>query len=204
MMYVFFASSLAFVLSVTFPFVYLRKKKQVIEGCKELLSEDDDEIIHSPVLSLLVISIATFVYYLSSDFVLFLFCSFLAITAYCDACKRWIPDLMIYLLIAISVYSLNSKDLTMSLVAVVFYIIPAALLSVYGFLIKRESWIASGDYYIFPAIGLMVAPEYAACLMLVNLLLVLVFSRWVQKIPLVTVAYFTFTGCQTCILLGFI
>ncbi|WP_445439423.1 prepilin peptidase [Citrobacter portucalensis] len=204
MMYVFFASSLAFVLSVTFPFVYLRKKKQVIEGCKELLSEDDDEIIHSPVLSLSVISIATFVYYLSSDFVLFLFCSFLAITAYCDACKRWIPDLMIYLLIAISVYSLNSKDLTMSLVAVVFYIIPAALLSVYGFLIKRESWIASGDYYIFPAIGLMVAPEYAACLMLVNLLLVLVFSRWVQKIPLVTVAYFTFTGCQTCILLGFI
>lgn len=203
-MYVFFASSLAFVLSVTFPFVYLRKKKQVIEGCKELLSEDDDEIIHSPVLSLSVISIATFVYYLSSDFVLFLFCSFLAITAYCDACKRWIPDLMIYLLIAISVYSLNSKDLTMSLVAVVFYIIPAALLSVYGFLIKRESWIASGDYYIFPAIGLMVAPEYAACLMLVNLLLVLVFSRWVQKIPLVTVAYFTFTGCQTCILLGFI
>lgn len=203
-MYVFFASSLAFVLSVTFPFVYLRKKKQVIEGCKELLSEDDDEIINSPVLSLSVISIATFVYYLSSDFVLFLFCSFLAITAYCDACKRWIPDLMIYLLIAISVYSLNSKDLTMSLVAVVFYIIPAALLSVYGFLIKRESWIASGDYYIFPAIGLMVAPEYAACLMLVNLLLVLVFSRWVQKIPLVTVAYFTFTGCQTCILLGFI
>ncbi|PCQ45113.1 prepilin peptidase [Citrobacter freundii] len=176
----------------------------MIEGCKELLSEDDDEIIHSPVLSLSVISIATFVYYLSSDFVLFLFCSFLAITAYCDACKRWIPDLMIYLLIAISVYSLNSKDLTMSLVAVVFYIIPAALLSVYGFLIKRESWIASGDYYIFPAIGLMVAPEYAACLMLVNLLLVLVFSRWVQKIPLVTVAYFTFTGCQTCILLGFI
>lgn len=111
---------------------------------------------------------------------------------------------MIYLLIALSVYSLDATDLTISLFAVVFYITPVALLSVYGFLVKRETWIASGDYYIFPAIGLMITPEYASSLMLINLLLVLFFSRWINKVPLVTVAYFTFTGYQTCSLLGFI
>jgi len=204
MMYILFTSFFACTLSVLFPFVYLRQKKNMIDGCQEILNESDDEIGHYPVLSLAVISISTLIYYLSSDLKLFLFCCCLAITAYCDACKRWVPDLMIYLLIALSVYSLDATDLTISLFAVVFYITPVALLSVYGFLVKRETWIASGDYYIFPAIGLMITPEYASSLMLINLLLVLFFSRWINKVPLVTVAYFTFTGYQTCSLLGFI
>ncbi|HCA7081260.1 TPA: prepilin peptidase [Citrobacter sedlakii] len=166
------------------------------------MNEADDEIGHFPFLSLLVISVASLIYYLSSDFKLFIFCCCLAIVAYIDACKRWIPDQMIYLLIAISVYSLGSRDLTMSLIAVSFYITPVALLSVYGYLVKRESWIASGDYYVFPSIGLMLTPDYAAGVMLTTLFAMLILTRWVRKIPLITVAYFTFTGFKVCSILG--
>lgn len=201
-MYVLFTSLFAYVLSVVLPFAYQWQKKKVIESCKELVNEVDDEIGHLPFLSLLVISIASLIYYLSSDFILFIFCCCLAIVAYIDACKRWIPDQMIYLLIAISVYSLGSRDLTMSLIAISFYITPVALLSVYGYLVKRESWIASGDYYVFPSIGLMLTPDYAAGVMLTTLFAMLILTRWVRKIPLITVAYFTFTGFKVCSILG--
>lgn len=201
-MYVLFTSLFAYVLSVVLPFAYQWQKKKVIESCKELMNEADDEIGHFPFLSLLVISVASLIYYLSSDFKLFIFCCCLAIVAYIDACKRWIPDQMIYLLIAISVYSLGSRDLTMSLIAVSFYITPVALLSVYGYLVKRESWIASGDYYVFPSIGLMLTPDYAAGVMLTTLFAMLILTRWVRKIPLITVAYFTFTGFKVCSILG--
>ena len=201
-MYILFTSLFAYVLSVVLPFAYQWQKKKVIESCKELVNEADDEIGHFPFLSLLVISIASLIYYLSSDFILFVFCCCLAIVAYIDACKRWIPDQMIYLLITISVYSLGSRDLTMSLIAVSFYITPVALLSVYGYLVKRESWIASGDYYVFPSIGLMLTPDYAAGVMLTTLFAMLILTRWVRKIPLITVAYFTFTGFKVCSILG--
>lgn len=201
-MYVLFISLFAYVLSVVLPFAYQWQKKKVIESCKELMNEADDEIGYFPFLSLLVISVASLIYYLSSDFILFIFCCCLAIVAYIDACKRWIPDQMIYLLIAISVYSLGSRDLTMSLIAVSFYITPVALLSVYGYLVKRESWIASGDYYVFPSIGLMLTPDYAAGVMLTTLFAMLILTRWVRKIPLITVAYFTFTGFKVCSILG--
>ncbi|ELV7790818.1 prepilin peptidase, partial [Salmonella enterica] len=144
------------------------------------------------------------IFFLSENMLLSSFCFILSVVAYTDLSARWIPDFTIYLLLVVAMLSLRTTDLILSIWSVLFYLMPALLFSAYGYLLKKEKWIAPGDYYIFPAIGLMITPEYAASLMLVNLLLVLLFSRWVKKIPLVTVAYFTFTGCQTCILLGIV
>ncbi|WP_410376050.1 prepilin peptidase [Enterobacter sp. CPE_E222] len=165
---------------------------------------EKEVVKHLPHFSILVFSIAVLVYYLSSDVLLFVFCLTLAITAYTDACTRWIPDPVIYALIAISVYSLNSKDFSESLYSVAFYVMPVLLLSLYGYVVKKESWIASGDYYVFLSIGLMLIPEYAAGTMLVTLAIMLILMRWVKQIPLVTVAYFTFTGFNICLFSGFL
>ena len=85
-----------------------------------------------------------------------------------------------------------------------FYMAPVVILSLYGYIVKKETWIASGDYYVFPSIGLLLSPEYAAVIMLITLFFMLFFMQWVKQIPLVTVAYFTFTGFNVCSLLGFL
>ncbi|ELS5068888.1 prepilin peptidase [Salmonella enterica] len=193
----------AYVLSIVFPVIYLHEKKNAIKQSDQLLNEND-EVGCFPVLGIVIFTIPLLIFILSGNIVLSSFCFILSVMAYTDLSARWIPDLAIYLLLAIAMLSLRTADLIISFWSVLFYLMPAILLSTYGYVLKKEKWIASGDYYVFPAIGLMITPEYAASLMLINLLIVLFFSRWVQKIPLVTVAYITFTGCQTCILLDFI
>jgi len=193
----------AYMLSVTFPAIYLKEKQNTLDQ-NEILRHETNDVGQFPILAIAMFIVPVLVYYLSESMLLSSFCFVLSVVAYTDLSARWVPDLTIYLLLVLAMLSLRTADLIMSLWSVLFYIMPAALFSAYGYLIKKEKWIASGDYYVFPAIGLMLPPDYAAGLMLFNLLVVLLLSRWVQKIPLVTVAYFTFTGCQTCILLGFI
>ncbi|WP_162382794.1 prepilin peptidase [Citrobacter sp. NCU1] len=175
----------------------------MIENCIDLTNEND-EVSRFPFISLVMFSLVALIYYLSSDLLLMAFCFCLAIAAYTDACKRWIPDFIIYLLLAISIYSLHSKVLLLSLFSLSFYITPVVLLSIYGYVVKKESWIASGDYYVFPSIGLMLSPEYAAGTMLATLAIMLVLMRWIKQIPLITVAYFTFTGFNICLLSGYL
>lgn len=201
--YLIVLSTFAYVLSKTFPAIYLNEKKNAIEQGKQLLTENE-EVGRFPVLAIVMFTMPVLIFFLSENMLLSSFCFILSVVAYTDLSARWIPDFTIYLLLVVAMLSLRTTDLMLSFWSVLFYLMPALLFSAYGYVLKKEKWIASGDYYIFPAIGLMITPEYAASLMLVNLILVLLFSRWVKKIPLVTVAYFTFTGCQTCILLGII
>ena len=190
-------------LSITFPAIYLKEKKNALEQ-NEILRHESNDVGQFPILSIAMFIVPVLIYYLSENMLLSSFCFVLSVIAYTDLIARWVPDLTIYLLLFLAMLALRTTDLIMSLWSVLFYVMPAALFSAYGYFIKKENWIASGDYYVFPPIGLMLTPDYAAGLMLINLLVVLLLSRWVQKIPLVTVAYFTFTGCQTCIFLGFI
>lgn len=193
----------AYMLSITFPAIYLKEKQNTLEQ-NEILLHESNEVGQFPILAIAMFIVPVLIYYLSENMLLSSFCFVLSVVAYTDLSARWVPDLTIYLLLVLAMLALRTADLIMSLWSVLFYVMPAALFSAYGYFIKKEKWIASGDYYIFPAIGLMLTPDYAAGIMLINLLVVLLLSRWVQKIPLVSVAYFTFTGCQTCIFLGFI
>lgn len=193
----------SFVVCVCFPFSYTRAKRKAIESCTEL-QNDKEEITSFPIFALGLFSLVGLVFYLSSDIILLIFSGLLAIAAYTDVCKRWIPDLIIYLLVIVSVYSLHTKDVFTSLIAMAFYMAPVVILSLYGYIVKKETWIASGDYYVFPSIGLLLSPEYAAVIMLITLFFMLFFMQWVKQIPLVTVAYFTFTGFNVCSLLGFL
>lgn len=191
----------SYAFSFIFPSIYIRQKRKFIESSVELAHETED-VCRIPLLSLLIFLLPALVYYLSANLLVMAFCFFLAIAAYTDACKRWIPDFIIYILLAISVYSLRSKDLTLSLFAMAFYLIPVVILSFYGYVTKKELWVASGDYYIFPSVGLMLIPDHAAGVMLATLAIMLILMRWIKQIPLITVAYFTFTGFNVCLFSG--
>ena len=201
--YLFVLFTFAYIFSRLLPLIYTNVKQKAIEQGNLLLSESSSVGVF-PVIAITMFSFPAFILYLSGDIFLSLFCFCLSLVAYTDLCVRWIPDLLIYMLLAISILSVRNLDLSQLLWSSSFYLMPAILLSVYGVILKGEKWIASGDYYIFPSIGLMITPKFAATIMLVNLFLTLMLSIWVKKIPLVTVAYFTYLGYQICMLLGFI
>lgn len=192
----------SYVLTITFPGIYSKAKQNVIQQTAELQIEREEAEKH-PVLAIAMFLIPILIYNLSGNMLLAVFCFLLAIVAYTDASARWIPDIIIYLLLAISLISIQPNNLIFSLSAAAFYVMPAVMLSAYGYVVRKESWIASGDYYVFPSIGLITLPEHAAVLMLMTLAIAVLLTRRIKKIPLVTVAYFTFTGYQTCVLLSF-
>ncbi|PHM25089.1 prepilin peptidase [Xenorhabdus budapestensis] len=193
----------SYILSRIFPGIYLRVKKNTLQQYKELKEEDDNVGIF-PLISVLMFLLPVVIYSLSNDRLLSVYCFLLAVVGYSDLSSRWIPDIFIYLLLGLSVYSLPTEEVSSSLYAAVFFVAPALLLSAYGYIIKREQWIASGDYYLFPSVGMMVLPEYAAGMMLLALWFTLLLTRWFQKVPLVTVVYFTFSGYQICHLSGWL
>lgn len=189
----------AYVLSIVFPVIYIHEKKNAIKQGNQLINEND-EVGCFPVLGIVIFTIPLLIFILSENMELSFFCFIFSVMAYTDLSARWIPDLAIYLLLAIAMLSLRTSDLILSFWSVLFYLMPAILFSTYGYVLNKETWIASGDYYVFPSIGSMVFPQYAAGLMFTNLLLVILISRWVPKVPLVTIAFITFTGYQICIL----
>lgn len=152
----------------------------------------------SPCVGLLMASVVAIVFGATNDPLLSAFLFVLCVAAYTDFTTRWIPDVCIYALIAIAVFSLTKKDTLTAAVSAAFFLLPALLITLYGYLKTREQWIATGDFYVFPAVGLMAPPDYAAGLMLATLLIALFFLRKKKDVPLVTVLYFTFSGSQIC------
>lgn len=191
----------AYYFSATLPAFYQKEKKSAIEQ-GELLLKEQSEPGRFPVLSIAMFIIPVVMFLLSENMLISLFSFIFAAIAYTDVSTRWIPDIAIYVLLIVSMISIRDSDLIFSIWSVFFYLMPAVMMSCCGYFIKKERWIASGDYYIFPSVGLMILPEYASGLMILNLLIAVLLSRWVQKIPLVTVAYFTYSGYQLCLFLG--
>lgn len=191
-------SVLAYYFTVTFPVLYKKEKQNVIEQCGVLV-KDRNEPGRYTLLAILMFIIPVAIFSFSESMLLSWFCFILAVVAYTDLSSRWIPDVAIYVLLVLSMISIQNSDLNSALWSVLLYLSPAILISVYGFLVKKKTLIATGDYYVIPSIGSMILPEHASSLMLVNFIIVVAISRWIQKIPLVTVAYFTFTGYQLCL-----
>ncbi len=189
----------AIVFSISFPTLYLKEKDRFIESCAEL-NQEAFKPERLTIFAILIFLMPLLIFYLSGEIVLSIFIFVFAIVAYTDASARWIPDCLIYALLVISMISVRLDDIETIILSVMLYIIPALMLSLYGSIMKNETWIASGDYYVFPSIGMMVFPQYAAGLMFTNLFLVILISRRVPKVPLVTIVFITFTGYQICIL----
>ncbi len=192
-----------FIFSIVFanvlPVLYLKEKQKIFSFCSEL-QQENDKPKRFTVFAIFMFLMPVFIFYLSGDIVLAIFTFLFTIVSYTDVSARWIPDCIIYALLVIAMFSTKLADLKTVTLSIFLYVLPALMLSLYGYLLKREMWIASGDYYVFPSVGLMILPQYATGLMFTNLFLVILISRWVPKVPLVTIAFITFTGYQICIL----
>lgn len=192
----------SFIIAQLTPLVYKMKRADAITQ-NELLLREESNIKKHNIFSLVIFLCPLLLLHLSGNTNLFYFSLLMAIGAYTDLSTRWIPDPVIYLLLALSLLSIDKSDVTQYW-GMVFYLLPVILLNIFCRIFKGGYVIASGDMYIFPSVGLMVSPEHASELMALNLVFCVIISRWVKQIPLVTVAYFTFIGYQLCALSGFL
>lgn len=197
LIYVLVISIFSYMLAITFPGIYSKVRQNTLQHYRELEDEEVKTGIF-PLIAITLFLMPLIVFYFSGDVLLSIYCFVLAIVAYTDLSARWIPDFLIYILLAIAVYSMHSKEILSTIFAVIFFITPAALLNVYGAISKGEQWIASGDFYVFPSLGIMMLPEYAAALMIVSLFIALIITRWIPKVPLITVLYVAFSGYLLC------
>lgn len=197
----FFISMVCIFISIFFSeTLYTKVKQKTLEQSVQMTLNDSYGFF--PKALIIMAFVVPIIFYQSYDFVLTVFFFVLAITAYTDLSTRWIPDICIYTLLAVSVYSLSMKDIVPALFGTVFFVLPALLLNLYGYIKNKEIWIASGDFYIFTSVGLMAKSEFTAALMLVTLFVALLLLRSRKNIPLITVLYFTFSGHQLWLLNG--
>ena len=188
-----FTSAFSLFFSLYFPKVYKIELQKSIEQCNE-----NYEVKSYPQVSVVIFALSGIVYFLSQDLALTGCCLLLGIMAYTDLAARWLPDVTIYLLLCLSFFTVHSKDVIESVISILFFIFPAIALNVFGFIRKKQQWIASGDFYVFPSVGLLVLPEYSAIIMILTLLIAVTLNLKFKSVPLITVLYFIFMGYQIC------
>lgn len=177
---------------------YYKKQRHIALSHYEYLKREEVSIPSYPLMALSMLVLPVVVYYMSHNMLLSVFCCVLATVAYADLCARWIPDPGIYALLAIAVYSISPYNVITSIASAIFFVTPALLMNIYGYIRKKEVWLASGDFYTAPSIGVFIKPECASAVMIVSLLSVLITQRWVTKVPLITIIYYIFTGYLLC------
>lgn len=184
-----------------FPTLYVKKKNLLIQQSKEL---DEETFQVKPFFSCSVLLFLTplLMFYLSQNIYMAVFCFVFAVLAYTDLSARWLPDIPVYLLMVLSVMGVDKQDMSECIISSLFFVAPAVLLNFLLRIKGSKSFIAAGDFYVLPSIGLMIRPEHAAGLMLLILFQTVFMSRLCKQIPLITVTFSTFCGYQICLLLS--
>lgn len=180
---------------------YKREKKLAIDNSEELKNENVT-INSSGALVSLICILNICIYACSENEILILYCLLLSIVAYTDYAVKWVPDTLIFLMVALSGIAIEPEYITCSIISIILFAAPALFINLIGYVRKREVWIASGDFYIIPTIAVWVEPEHAACLMLIVLMVTISISVRCKKVPMITVIYFSFMGYKLCSLLN--
>lgn len=178
------------------PHIYQSVKEKVILENKSLEIEEVKEKSH-PIISALLFVSVLIVYVLTNNIQLSVFVFVFACLAYTDYVLRWVPDVMIYVMLWISFFSVT-KPISEGLFGIVLFCLPALLIYLYSYIRYRVRCIASGDWYVFPSIGLWLSPDTAASYMAVCIILVFIISRYTRDVPLLTCLFPVFVGGQLC------
>lgn len=178
------------------PHVYQAVKVKIIEDNKSLEKEGLKTESHPFVSGLMFMSVIM-IYALTDNMYLSFFVFFFACLAYTDYVMRWVPDVLIYVMVWISFISFT-KPLTEGILSIALFCLPALLIYSYSYIRNKEKCIASGDWYVFPSIGLWLSPSTAASYMAVCIILVVIISRYTKDVPLLTCLFPVFVGGQLC------
>lgn len=178
------------------PLIYEVVKANVLEQNKGLESEKIKVKVNS-VIAILFSLTSLPIYYFTSDIKFSVFVFVFSCVAYIDLAIRWVPDVLIYGMVWISVLGIN-QTLQDGIVSMVLFCFPAALLYLLSYVKDGRGCIASGDWYVFPAVGIWIAPEYAALVMVISIGVALITSRFVKNVPFLTCMFPVFLGGQLC------
>lgn len=194
--YFLFLVSFGVLASKQLPLVYDAVKANILEQNKNLDSEKIKVEVNSAIAILFSLTSLP-IYYFTSDIKLSVFVFVFSCVAYTDLAIRWVPDVLIYVMVWISILGIN-QTLQDGIVSMVLFCFPAALLYLVSYVKDGRGCIASGDWYVFPAIGIWIAPEYAALVMVISIGVALITSRFVKNVPFLTCVFPVFLGGQLC------
>lgn len=179
------------------PVYYMRAKESVISACTEL-EKEEQEIKSSWITAFICILPGLLIYILSKDKETAAITFVLGLLAYFDLSTRWIPDCLLFGAVWLSL-GLNAENLlTQGLISAVLFTLPALILHGYSLLTRGKGVFASGDLYLFPALGIWFLPELAPGLMACALLLASFVSRYEKKVPFITCIFPIFIGYEVC------
>lgn len=178
------------------PYIYQMVKMKVIADNKTLETEGDKNESHPFISSLMFMSVIM-IYVLTHNLYLSLFVFAFACLAYTDYVMRWVPDLLIYLMVWISFIG-STKPLFEGILSIALFCIPALVVYLYSYISNKNKCIASGDWYVFPSIGLWLSPGTAASYMAACIVLVAIISRYTRDVPLLACLFPIFVGGQLC------
>jgi len=184
-----------------FPSLYLRKKNLLIQNCKEL-EEETFQVKPLITYSVLLFLTPLLIFYLSQSIYMAVFCFVFAVLAYTDLSARWLPDIPVYLLMMLAAMGVDKQEIFECVISSFFFVAPAVLFNILLKIKGSNSFIAAGDFYVLPSVGLMIRPEHAAGLMFIVLLLTVLMSKTCKQIPLITVTFTIFFGYHICGLLN--
>lgn len=182
------------------PYLYERAKKEVITDSKKLKNENQ-ETKFSIIYSVICIIPSCVIFSLGRDMWLSGVVLILGYVAYTDLMTRWVPDCLIYSCLSVSLLSPQiTKDGEMIL-SVVLFVMPVVIMQIIGYIREGKACVCSGDFYLFPALAVWIAPQYAATVMLISIGLGISISRTVKEVPFITCLFPVFVGYQLCALL---
>lgn len=187
-------------LAFNLPVIYESARLAAEESCRDSLGEPAKRTV-KPLLAVTLLNIGVMpTWIITHNPALTIFIVVLACGAYIDYITRWVPDVLIYVLIWIALVALlpGMREVSPALISAAIMLIPALLLNVIAWLLSRTTAIASGDLYILPSVGVWLAPEWAAVCMGISLSLTLVASRYVRGVPFITVLYLVFVVVAIC------
>lgn len=184
------------------PYVYQTVKIKIIEDNK-LLESEGFKTESYPFVSVLMFMSVILIYILTDNLYLSVFVFAFACVAYTDLVMRWVPDILIYSMIWISLLGFT-KPIDEGLLSIALFCLPALVIYLVSYISNRGKCIASGDWYVIPSVGLWLSPDIAASYMAVCIILVAITCRYTKDVPLLACLFPVFVGGQLCEFYGVI
>lgn len=129
----------------------------------------------------------------SQDHIVLIMSIILSVTSLFDMIRNWIPDLLIFLLIALSFMGTSNSNYLITITCVIA-LTPFLTLNIISIISKKQAIIATGDLYVISALSLWLLPFTA---LMFSALVVFFASGFslitkMKNIPLVPFIHFSF------------
>lgn len=138
--------------------------------------------------------------YIGASKALVFYVMVLGIAAYIDYVAKWVPDIVIYALLWISLLGGLNEGLSPVpvIINLMIVIMPLVIINLAQRIYNGHWAFASGDLYALPTVTIWLSPEVSIYIATATLAVSLVLGRVVKEIPFITLYYFAFIAGVLC------